>query len=118
MAEQLTVYLDHLMRRESLRYKRSEHMHQYDDQYTFPTLRMCDLTGEHLGSMERLIRKPDFQRATCAWTPDDCVLLLESIIKGQVVPSIIMWYSSESGRYYVLVVEYMTLPVIYKTIIL
>ncbi|MCP4370632.1 MAG: DUF262 domain-containing protein [Deltaproteobacteria bacterium] len=55
-----------------------------------------------MSSRVKKLRKPDFQRATWAWTPEDCVLLLESVIKGLVIPSIIMWYSSENGYDYVL----------------
>ncbi len=102
MAEELKVYLDHLIKRESLRYKRAEQKHDYDIQSQPTSLRMSDLVGDHMSSRVQLLRKPDFQRATWAWSPEDCVLLLESVVKDQVIPSIIMWYSPDSGRDYVL----------------
>jgi hypothetical protein len=49
-----------------------------------------------------IYRKPDFQRQTSAWTPEDCVELLESVIMNQVVPSIIMWRSPDNGLRYIL----------------
>jgi len=49
--------------------------------------------------MDDVLRKPDFQRATWAWTPEDCVSLLESIVKEQVIPSIIMWLSPDKLWY-------------------
>ncbi len=48
-----------------------------------------------------MLRKPDFQRATNAWSPEECVDLLESVIKEKVVPSVIMWLSP-NGLHYVL----------------
>ncbi|MCY0913818.1 GmrSD restriction endonuclease domain-containing protein [Massilia antarctica] len=48
------------------------------------------------------IVKPDFQRATCAWTPENCVTFLNSVIRGRIIPSIILWRSSETGLLYVL----------------
>ncbi len=65
-------------------------------------LRMSDLFGDHISSRVASLRKPDFQRATWAWTPEDCVSLLESIVNEQVIPSIIMWSSPENGYDYVL----------------
>ncbi len=79
--EDLKVYLDHLIKRENLRY---------------------DLFGEHTSSRATLLRKPDFQRTTWSWTAEDCVSLLESIVNEQVIPSIIMWSSPENGYDYVL----------------
>jgi hypothetical protein len=97
------VYLDHLIQRESLRYKRStitddsEHKHE-----TSQTLRISDLIGDHMSSRRSSLRKPDFQRPTWAWTADDCFLLLDSLVKEQVIPSIIMWSSKDSGYDFIL----------------
>jgi hypothetical protein len=97
MAEELKVYLDHLIQRESLRYKRP-------DLVTHPVrpnepLRLNDLQNP---VRVKLLRKPDFQRETWAWTPEDCVSLLESMVSDQVIPSIIMWSSPDNGLDYVL----------------
>src|SRR5205823_12335378 len=58
---------------------------------------------EHLmpgdNSRADLLRKPDFQRATWAWTPEDCVSLLESVLTERVVPSVILWLNPESLWY-------------------
>jgi tetratricopeptide (TPR) repeat protein len=102
MEEGLRVYLDHLILRQSLRYKRSEERADYVPQQQPPTLRISDLIGDHTSSRIGFLRKPDFQRATWAWTPEDCVSLLDSIINDQVIPSIIMWTSPESNLDYVL----------------
>ncbi|MFN8475007.1 MAG: HNH endonuclease signature motif containing protein [Anaerolineae bacterium] len=103
MADELRVYLDHLLPRENLRYQRPEDQFHVDIQPTEqPMLRLGDLFSESSSSRVTLLRKPDFQRATWAWTPDDCVSLLESIVNGQVIPSLIMWTSPNNGYDYVL----------------
>jgi len=102
MEEDLRVYLDHLIIRQSLRYKRPEEKTDYVPQQQLPTLRVSDLIGDHASSRIGFLRKPDFQRATWAWTPGDCVSLLDSIVNEQVIPSIIMWTSPESDLDYVL----------------
>lgn len=100
-AEDLKVYLDHLIQRENLRYQRSGEKAASVTPGP-PMLRMSDLFGEHISSRVSRLRKPDFQRTTWAWTPEDCVSLLESIINEQVIPSIIMWSSPENQLDYVL----------------
>lgn len=104
MADQLKVYLDHLILRESLRYTRpTETMDRGRQQELLAALQMRDLFLSAGGSpVVRQLRKPDFQRATWAWTPEDCVSLLESIINEQVIPSIIMWSSPDSGFKFIL----------------
>jgi len=96
--EDLKVYLDHLIKRENLRYQRSRERMSSSGP---TTLRMSDLFGEHTSSRATLLRKPDFQRTTWSWTAEDCVSLLESIVNEQVIPSIIMWSSPENGYDYV-----------------
>ena len=77
---QLKVYLDHHIRRENLLYRRNE---------TSEEPRVGDeerLKIEHLtdgdSALAYLLRKPDFQRATSAWSPEECVSLLESFLYG------------------------------------
>ncbi|HZQ06925.1 MAG TPA: HNH endonuclease signature motif containing protein [Anaerolineae bacterium] len=53
-------------------------------------------------SLFPLIRKPDFQRETSAWTPEQCVSLLESIVNQLIIPSLIMWESPDNGLLYIL----------------
>src|SRR6266446_2025038 len=100
MDEQLSVYLDHLIPRDNLRYKRSEEFMHYDVPPEPQMLRMYDLFTSQ--PYLKLLRKPDFQRATWAWSPQECVTLLESITNEQVIPSIIMWSSHDNGYVYVL----------------
>jgi hypothetical protein len=44
--------------------------------------------------IRRLLRKPDFQRETNHWKPDQVLRLLKSFIDGDVIPSIILWRST------------------------
>jgi hypothetical protein len=39
----------------------------------------------------RLLRKPDFQRETNHWTPDQLVMFIESFLDNEVIPSLILW---------------------------
>lgn len=43
--------------------------------------------------MSLLLRKPDFQRETNHWTPEQVVSLLECYINGDLIPSVILWKS-------------------------
>jgi hypothetical protein len=40
------------------------------------------------------LRKPDFQRETNHWTPDQVASLLNCFVSGELVPSVILWKSS------------------------
>ncbi|HEX5502785.1 MAG TPA: DUF262 domain-containing protein, partial [Thermomicrobiales bacterium] len=99
MADETLVYLDHLIRRESFRFEQPDEAMGGQQEREAETLRLSDLRDL---SRTRQFRKPDFQRATAAWTPEDCVSLLESVVQEQVVPSIIMWASPKSTLLYVL----------------
>ena len=96
MADELRVYLDHLIPRESLRFRRPQPQVISPEQ---KNLRLDDLRNQQ---RNKYLRKPDFQRETWAWTPEDCVSLLESVTNEQVIPSIIMWSSQENGYDYIL----------------
>jgi Protein of unknown function DUF262 len=101
MADDLKVYLDHLVPRENLRYKRSEErLPDSGSQQAY--LQIRDLMQDDSSRRARLLRKPDFQRASWSWSPEDCVSLLESLVNEQVIPSIIMWSSPETTLDYVL----------------
>jgi hypothetical protein len=95
----LTVYLDHLIARDSLLYKRTvSQPGQAENRLSQSQyLSIPDLFGRK--SKARLLRKPDFQRATWAWSPEECVELLESVLTEQVVPSVIMWLSPDNFKY-------------------
>jgi len=103
VAETRTVYLDHLIPRENLRYTRPQERIESGVVKQEPDmLRLADLYGDHLSSQVKLLRKPDFQRATSAWTPDDCVALLDSVVNEQIVPSIIEWANPVSKYHFIL----------------
>ena len=93
----LKVFLDHMIRREDLLYNRSDKKPNEATPKTL-TLSLQELLDAP-NSRTRYLRKPDFQRATIAWSPLDCVLLLESVLTQQVVPSVIMWLSPENYQY-------------------
>ena len=41
----------------------------------------------------KLLRKPDFQRETNHWSPDQLATFIASFVDGEVIPSIILWRS-------------------------
>ncbi|SFK83797.1 GmrSD restriction endonuclease domain-containing protein [Rhodanobacter glycinis] len=41
----------------------------------------------------RLLRKPDFQRETNQWTPEQVVTFIASFLDNEVIPSLILWKS-------------------------
>ena len=62
-------------------------------------LKIGDLLQE--APIRRLLRKPDFQRETNHWKPDQVLRLLTSFIDGDVIPAIILWRSTN----YVFVID-------------
>lgn len=52
-------------------------------------LKVTDLVPDH--PIRRQLRKPEFQRETNHWKPEQVVRLLTSFIDGDVIPSIILW---------------------------
>ena len=55
------------------------------------TIGLKDLKDDGLVS---ILRKPDFQRETNHWSPEQIVTLLECFLNGDLIPSVIMWKSS------------------------
>jgi Protein of unknown function DUF262 len=103
MSDEPKVYLDHHIKRESLRYKRPTQEIVSGHEGLAPTLRLIDLIRDDVNYIfTQYLRKPDFQRATWAWTPEDCVSLIESVINYQVIPSVILWKSPDNDLYYIL----------------
>lgn len=45
------------------------------------------------GFIGKLLRKPDFQRETNHWNPDQVVALLKCFVNGDLIPSVILWKS-------------------------
>ena len=103
-ASELRVHLDHHIRRLSIRYfteadktssfRNTSRGSQEDTSLRYDDIRRDDWFGR--------IRKPDFQRETNAWTPDDCAEFLDSVVNGRIIPSIILWRNEENNLTYVL----------------
>lgn len=61
-----------------------------DNQYeTFDKISIHHFTSE--GLTGKILRKPDFQRETNHWTPEQVVSLLECFVSGDLIPSVILW---------------------------
>lgn len=98
MTKELTVYLDHHIHRDNLLYGHSNATISQATPKDLPAkLQIRDLYSDE--SVCDLLRKPDFQRTTAAWTPKDCVSLLECILTERVIPSVIMWRSPQKLWY-------------------
>jgi len=55
---------------------------------------MGDFPISHLAReapVRKLLRKPDFQRETNHWTPDQVATFIASFVDGEVIPSLILW---------------------------
>lgn len=57
----------------------------------FPSISVRDFGPA--GLIRPSLRKPDFQRETNHWDPDQVVSLLECFVKGDLIPSVIVWKS-------------------------
>jgi hypothetical protein len=55
------------------------------------TISLRDLAPESM--LLTSLRKPDFQRETNHWSPEQVVSLLECFINGDLIPSVILWRS-------------------------
>jgi hypothetical protein len=55
------------------------------------TISLRDFTSG--GLMGPNLRKPDFQRETNHWTPEQIASLLECYVNGDLIPSVILWQS-------------------------
>jgi len=104
-SEVLRVHLDHFIRRQSIRYLLSNK----DEIIAVKTVGIVGQEDRALRYDDirrdewfKIIRKPDFQRETNAWTPEDCFEFLDSVFNGRIIPSIILWHNQENGSIYVL----------------
>lgn len=87
MAKSNLVNLDALIKREDFGFN-TEEEESYE---SFGTISIRDFTKGALIAPN--FRKPDFQRETNHWTPNQVLSLLESFINGDLVPSVILWKS-------------------------
>lgn len=67
---------------------------QADEQTFFDTIEKIGLRDLSQGSLLLpILRKPDFQRETSHWSPEQVVSLLECFVGGDLIPSVILWKS-------------------------
>lgn len=55
------------------------------------SLTIEQLTG--FGPISKLLRKPDFQRETNQWSPEQVSGLINSFARGELIPALILWKS-------------------------
>ncbi|MEZ2442728.1 DUF262 domain-containing protein [Chitinophaga sp. RCC_12] len=79
------VNLDALIRREDLEVREEKYQSVTAvHSVTIAALKKGDFFFESL-------RKPDFQRETCEWTPEKVFNLVQSFTSGDLIPAIILW---------------------------
>ena len=99
-----SVYLDHHIKREPFLYKSAQDISNAKPNSTqrvslLQLIRSVDESRESRGGFRRQLSKPDFQRATWAWSPHQCVDLIDSLLNNSVVPSVILWSSPDQFIY-------------------
>lgn len=82
------VNLDAMITREDFAVKSAQSSPHYDKQ---DKISVRDFTAD--GLLGALLRKPDFQRETNHWSPEQVVSLLECYVEGDLIPSVILWQS-------------------------
>ena len=83
------VNLDAMIRREDFAVNDSNMTTSFDQ---ISTISVRDF-GQN-GLLALSLRKPDFQRETNHWTPEQVCSLLECYVNGDLIPSVILWRSS------------------------
>lgn len=81
------VNLDALIKREDFAASNSESS-SFEN---VSTISLRDFTSG--GLIGPSLRKPDFQRETNHWSPEQVVSLLECFVNGDLIPSVILWQS-------------------------
>jgi len=64
------------------------------------TLKVTELEGTSLTYLT--LRKPDFQRETASWEPQKVADLIRCFLDGDLIPSIILWRSQDTGNIFVI----------------
>lgn len=73
-----------------------------DDEYQIELIQNLPISNLQSSSpIQGLLRKPDFQRETSHWSPDQLANLITSFLDNELVPSIILWKS----RRYIFVID-------------
>lgn len=55
------------------------------------TLKLNEITGNSPAA--KFLRKPDFQRETNHWAPNQVANLIQSFVSGELIPALILWKS-------------------------
>src|SRR5690348_10759070 len=50
----------------------------------------------------KTLRKPDFQRDTTNWSPEMIVEFVQSFLDGELIPSLILWHSSQTNKLFII----------------
>ena len=79
------VNLDAMIRREDFALSEANSTAYFDG---VPAISIREL--ESSGLYAPLLRKPDFQRETNHWDPEQVVSLLECFVNGDLIPSVIL----------------------------
>jgi Protein of unknown function DUF262 len=69
-------------------------------QGTASTFKLDELQKDKL--YYKVLRKPDFQRITDNWTPEMIVDFVVSFLDWDMIPSIILWHSQDTGNVFVI----------------
>src|SRR3954468_9563853 len=65
-----------------------------DDENSYETINGISIQDlSNSGLTGKILRKPDFQRETNHWTPEQVVSLLDCFVNGDLIPSVILWQS-------------------------
>ncbi|WP_394521524.1 hypothetical protein C1N60_06205 [Pantoea sp. SGAir0184] len=72
--------------------KRADFATETEDETTFDTIN--SISVRDLNDFTAILRKPDFQRETNHWSPNQVVSMLESYVTGDLIPAVILWKSS------------------------
>lgn len=83
------VNLDAMIRREDFAFSEANSTAYFEG---VPAISIREL--ESTGLYAPLLRKPDFQRETNHWDPEQVVSLLECFVNGDLIPSVILWKSA------------------------
>jgi len=87
MPHALTVNLDAMILREDLVARKGHIGSSYESISTISTLEL------DAGNIRNYLRKPDFQRETNHWKPQQIASLVECYVNGDLIPSVILWQS-------------------------
>ena len=82
-----TVNLDAMIARSDFASDETKAATQTSD--NFEKIALKDLVGEGAW-LPKLLRKPDFQRETTQWRPQQVGMLVESFLNGELIPAVIL----------------------------